>query len=159
MDLKGSSTTDELRFVTQSAAGPDFAFVLGETWLIKAGDRHAVPDALLNNSEPVAIEQRTPYTRVFDPAWFATMTKPRPEPPPMRWLSADEICAEKVTHWTPRDVQRAIATAGFPKANGTRAIGRMPDSVYGESELSIPVWSEHAVDQWIEANRGLGLGL
>jgi hypothetical protein len=141
MDLKLTGTDtggDQLRMVTESAAGPDFAFIVGETWLIKAEDRRSAPDALLNNSEPVSLALRTPFTRVFDAAWFAKMTQPRPEPPPMRWLSADEICAEKVTHWTPRDVQRAIATAGFPKAHGTRAIGRRPDSVYGRVRVVDP---------------------
>jgi hypothetical protein len=161
MDLKRSSAltgTDELRFVTQSAAGLNFAFIVGETWLIKAADRHAVPDALLSNSEPVAIEQRTPYTRVFDAAWFATMTKPRPEPEPIRRFTAEEICQEKFPHWTPDAVQRAIATAGFPKANGYRSIGTVPE-IWGEGQVSIPTWSEDAIDRWSQANRELGLGL
>ena len=156
--IVGGREGDELRFITQSAVGRDFAYVIGEQWLIKARDRDQVPDALLHNSEQVPMEQITPYHRTFDPVAYQNATKPRPEPQPTRYLTREEILAEKFPHWTLETLQRAIADAKFPKRHHTiDSISEDPNSMWGEGMLSVPVWSEDEIDKWIESVKHLGI--
>lgn len=150
--------SDELRLVTQPTAGPGFVYNPPETWLIKAADRHLAPAALLNASEPVSIEQRTPHTKIFDPVEFANATRPRVEPRPIRDLTEADILRR--FSWTPKQFQTARAELGFPRYTGMHDNPRPlnpGEALWGDGITAHYVWSELVVQNWELAARSLHL--
>ena len=109
------------------------------------------------NSAVIDIAQRTPYTHVFDPASFETLSKPRPEPPPEKKL--DEADILRMFNREPRQLRVAMGSLGFP--NSKQSVEDPPPenpftATCGEGKTLHTVWPEFAVRQWAETVRSLG---
>jgi hypothetical protein len=162
MELRNVFTKpDDLRMVVNPFAGPGIDFAPGQTVLVVADVQ--APPSLLQNSESISIEMRTPATVVFDQAAlerYEAANRPRPEPEPERWLSKADIL--ETFGWTKAQFYTAVAAAGFPRPTGTRENppALIPSqATWGEGITSHNVWSEHAVMTWANAARSLFSGM
>ena len=135
--------TDAIVF---SGPSGEFGFAPGQTWIFDS-DRD-IPAGLSSVSEAYRGGALPHDVLHFDPAQYARVMRPRPEPTPERWLTEADI--RQRFRWSPKQWHLALSHAGFPKSSGLRMLkGAEPGSA------GVEIWRDTSVDQWADAVRQL----
>lgn len=144
--------TEQVVQITESFAGPNFSFSVGEVIRFVGG---AVPQTIASNSRP--FDGMVPHTaRVFSKADWDAANVVRTTPPPPKMLTEDDI--RQRFGWTMEQFQTAKGSCGFPVRFGfslSRSTQEGHRVVEGEEAVERSLWDPVAVDRWETAIRSV----